>query len=255
MSKSNRYYVYTIFSFGPRGRRPIYVGKGTGSRAMAHMSRPEFSHLGALSIDVLFHESEGDALAEEGRLIDLYGVAHQGGLLINNLLPSFQNDEVLDLVNLLHHYTKNGNVDQLRAFKGPHRRTVTSVGLRNHIMYRVVTFSRALRRLKEIIRSYPDRCASINRIIERAFGDDVRSLAEALDTFNHRLRMFRRESKDMETVHTRVASMPLSTRRLARHRRGYIPEFDCWHYAYQKEFALDVYSVIFVGGKHHWRLY
>ena len=72
-----RFYVYALKA----GDRVVYVGKGTGSRALQHLARSHNARVNELldgadekiSIDVLsWHSSDTEATKEEARVIALY---------------------------------------------------------------------------------------------------------------------------------------------------------------------------------------
>jgi hypothetical protein len=64
------YYCYVIFNLASK---PLYVGKGKGSRCMEHLQRPEFDGMQGLQIQVRFVESEQAALDLEEHMIAKYG--------------------------------------------------------------------------------------------------------------------------------------------------------------------------------------
>lgn len=77
--KAQRFYVYVIIADGA----PIYVGKGTGTRCMAHLERPDMAHVKSLDIKVIYKDSEDEALLCEALLINAIG----SGKLLNKAIP------------------------------------------------------------------------------------------------------------------------------------------------------------------------
>ncbi len=79
MTSVQRFYVYIIFA----GDKPLYVGKGTGTRCMQHLERADMAHVQELSIKVRYQESEEEALNLEADLIRAIGIHN----LLNKHVP------------------------------------------------------------------------------------------------------------------------------------------------------------------------
>lgn len=74
------YYCYEIWD----EERPIYVGKGKGSRCAAHLEKPDYQWFDQLSIKVFRHATEAGACADELRRVKLIGLEN----LKNKIMPS-----------------------------------------------------------------------------------------------------------------------------------------------------------------------
>ncbi len=98
-----KFYVYIYYD--PRNMQPFYVGKGKGKRYKAHLSEAsswdgiwrkgkncsklqkildiQKDNLAPIITKVYFSENELDVIAEEARLINLFGRISAGGILTN----------------------------------------------------------------------------------------------------------------------------------------------------------------------------
>lgn len=94
------YYVYVLKDPRSNPATPFYIGKGTGTRAFGHATRPDETRKGnriraiqeagvepivSIMLDDL---SEGKALQLEAELIAAFGTEETGGLLTNSVIPS-----------------------------------------------------------------------------------------------------------------------------------------------------------------------
>lgn len=94
------FYVYALIDPRDSPPKPFYVGKGSGSRAYAHLTeegegrknrRIREIHEAGLEVTVrqlVTDLSEIEALAIEAQLIAAHGTIDAGGILLNKVLPS-----------------------------------------------------------------------------------------------------------------------------------------------------------------------
>ena len=99
----DKYYVYALFK--PNDFNPFYVGKGIGERVNNHFKKSQLKvntpktaiikkYGNSIRREILaYFDCEEDAYAFEEYLISLYGVAGEGGLLVNYAKTRFQYSE------------------------------------------------------------------------------------------------------------------------------------------------------------------
>lgn len=104
------FYVYALFDPRDVPPKPFYIGKGSGSRAYAHMAEEgeapknqRIRQIQSAGLDVIVRQlvsdlSETDALRIEAQLIAAHGTKETGGFLLNKVIPSGEikkaNDEI-----------------------------------------------------------------------------------------------------------------------------------------------------------------
>jgi hypothetical protein len=96
------FYVYALLDPRENPPRPFYIGKGSGSRAYAHLSEDgqgrknkRIREITAAGREVIVRQlvtdlSEAEALRVEAQLIAAHGIVDTGGILLNKVLPSGQ---------------------------------------------------------------------------------------------------------------------------------------------------------------------
>ncbi len=94
------FYVYALFDPREEAARPFYIGKGSGSRAYAHIDeegegrknqRIRDIERGGCQVVVrqlVSGLAEADALRIEAQLIAAHGVVETGGCLLNRVVPT-----------------------------------------------------------------------------------------------------------------------------------------------------------------------
>lgn len=94
------FYVYALFDPRERRTQPFYIGKGSGSRAYAHMDEEgegrknqrirEIEREGKTVVvrQLVSGLAEVDALRIEAQLIAAHGVVETGGCLLNRVVPT-----------------------------------------------------------------------------------------------------------------------------------------------------------------------
>ena len=94
------FYVYALFDPREPSERPFYIGKGSGSRAYAHLTEEGQSRKNQrikeiqtsqreMTVRQLVTElGEIDAIRVEAQLIAAYGTVDTGGILLNKVVPS-----------------------------------------------------------------------------------------------------------------------------------------------------------------------
>lgn len=94
------FYVYALFDPREDTARPFYIGKGSGSRAYAHMDEEgegrknqrirDIERAGSQVVvrQLVSGLAEADALRIEAQLIAAHGVIETGGCLFNRVVPT-----------------------------------------------------------------------------------------------------------------------------------------------------------------------
>jgi len=94
------FYVYALFDPLEDVTRPFYIGKGSGSRAYAHMDEEgqgrknqrirDIERAGSQVVvrQLVSGLAEADALRIEAQLIAAHGVVETGGCLLNRVVPT-----------------------------------------------------------------------------------------------------------------------------------------------------------------------
>lgn len=97
---TNFFYVYAIKDPRSSPAKPLYIGKGTGSRAFDHLVSPDstkkYTRIKEIVdaghkplIDILVEDlTEAQALRLEAELIAAFGTEETGGVLTNAVIPS-----------------------------------------------------------------------------------------------------------------------------------------------------------------------
>jgi hypothetical protein len=100
MSEPRSYFVYALKDGRTSPAMPFYVGKGSGPRDLAHGLRLDASAksrrieeirnagLEPLTVTLVSDLTELDALRIEAELISAFGTRVNGGILLNNVIPS-----------------------------------------------------------------------------------------------------------------------------------------------------------------------
>jgi hypothetical protein len=98
--KEGAFYVYALKDPRSSPAKPFYVGKGVGTRAWDHLLVPDSTKKGQLITEIknAGHEvlvtkisddlTELQAIKLEAELIAAFGLAENGGLLLNSVRPS-----------------------------------------------------------------------------------------------------------------------------------------------------------------------
>lgn len=98
------FYVYALLDPRENPPRPFYIGKGSGSRAYAHMVEDgegrkikRIRDVESAGYEVVVRQlvsdlSELDALRVEAQLIAAHGTLETGGILLNRVVPSGENE-------------------------------------------------------------------------------------------------------------------------------------------------------------------
>lgn len=97
---SGSFYVYVLLDPRHVPPKPFYIGKGSGSRAYAHLTEEgqgrknrRIREIQESGVEVVVRQlvtglSEIEALAIEAQLIAAHGTIDAGGVLLNKVLPS-----------------------------------------------------------------------------------------------------------------------------------------------------------------------
>ncbi len=106
------FYVYVLLDPRKSPPMPFYIGKGSGSRAYAHLAEDgegrknrRIRDIQASGKEVIVRQlvtdlSETDALRIEAQLIAAHGTVDTGGILLNRVVPSGEGERRIPSVTL-----------------------------------------------------------------------------------------------------------------------------------------------------------
>ena len=224
---SKRPYVYTIFSFGPRGKVPVYVGKGHGDRCYAHLSRDDFDQYEALTIDVCYYESEEIQLAQEARLIKSYGL----DALHNKVMPRARVCPVGEAIERL---AEGERYDFWQRYRG--RGPGIPGDFIRLLTDRLSQYLRDVRSFRSFSLQYPELLSSI-----RGF-DDVE-----VELFDSELRRRRHDLSQALKIFSLI-QRTTPEERLMYVRTGYFRRLEICVRVWEKDLAHQLLERMFVGG-------